>query len=1403
MALQTTTGASNGTIYLSTVPTGKQIGGSHDGSYLVTVHVAPWLNTGLSGDTLTSWPSDIVSGKLTFSLVSSELTSPIPATLDTSLIHPELWIDFLGDSIASSNKTVAAAAGSSPPLQIGFLKVNLKDTLDNAHDFYNTYIGKADVTDPGSVSTLYENTTTLSDKHSVFARTGAGVKGASQDARSYLKDNLGKNLAATRLFGNVNIDAAFPAKGTPVMLSQAATDEINKIHDPQKTKDNARQTGRVSDPSSRQHVIHHINRLRSVSRKAPANISQSSLDGTATASGRAQITMNFSQRISLLQGMPTVMEVLGLVLVFYVPGNSDVSAIQKLKVVASYNGTQRSYSNMTIVSPWTAVNSALFLPQPQPPAPAGSPSTQNPIIRPDNGYIDVSANYWMGSLQPESAAGHMFNFANRATMRLNGSGTNELEAIASQTNEDYTHVVLPPSPHTDGLYVYQHGRQNLMRQKLDNQAKQLAAGPPTDTSVKYAEDLFHSFAVDMKDASSIDWSRLTVRNERYFKCSDMDNAIITATNCEHGVRSSGTRPTDSIPTFLLTSESDETQRHQIDETLFTWRGGSLAVMDSSQTSIPSQTKGSHGTQVLPWGKQFCGEFEVSSKAKIPNQVFGGSYAFALRPVYITGRARPFDPDAAAASTVPNAVNFLRNEMLLGPKLIKKADTGSAACDTQSLMFVSSKVENPLQIQAANQMGTLKVSGDIESAIRYIVPSACTANMAKRHGMPPDAIVKGSSSVPMKKKNKDKKSNKDGALPDTLPIEDDEIDPTTIYIPDPMCDGVRVTLFYIGNGPLPSAAHQSTTTLPYYEGRNWPDFSLHLIELQRGEPGSPVTLKPYTTNWQDNHVAPNGEYGSVTLVCTLPPGMTAVMELTPTVGADFRKIHAFAPPSTPSGTPALEDTTICRPTVLRLTHATNIPVTVPDFMLDGAAPQPSGTAPYIYDRSQCSTPGVTTHYEPYSTGKVSIEASWTEMVDTPRDSKNPIPVRLPQRAAIFSQQFPKLKATKVGADIGIVYDTDDSCPSCASSALGSTTPATGPTVKLPFSDTRYRRVELAMTGVSRYENVIAEKQHSTSATRKILYDFPSTAPPPVPNVEYILPTFEWQFTKKFHQCTQTRKCGLAVMLNRPWFSSGEGEQLAVLLPASSQCGPAKIPSPKTLQLPALYPPLLPHSPNGVEDTVSAWGSHPIWNFAETSTMSISLENASSCNSVAVNGQSFNFALFDPVYDPVEDRWYCNLSFSEPPVYGTLLRLILARYQPHSASPGISLSAPSIVDFALLNPKRVVQTRRTCLNSVEVTVFGVAPYDSGKLLNRFTVEVVTEKDHDTTEFSWQETDSPSNSGTENVVKQILWQGVLKFDPLATNTVVAREYEQFLPFEAGASQPFRDRLVYASSIDIPAYL
>jgi hypothetical protein len=330
----------------------------------------------------------------------------------------------------------------------------------------------------------------------------------------------------------------------------------------------------------------------------------------------------------------------------------------------------------------------------------------------------------------------------------------------------------------------------------------------------------------------------------------------------------------------------------------------------------------------------------------------------------------------------------------------------------------------------------------------------------------------------------------------------------------------------------------------------------------------------------------------------------------------------------------------------------------------------------------------------------------------------------------------------------------------------------------------------------------------------LYDFLSTAPPPVPNIEYVLPTFEWQFEKSSRVRKQTRRCGLAVMLNRPWFASGDGEMLAVVLPPANQCKAGTVPSRRslTLTLPSQYPPYGASSLYGVEQQVTAWGTHAIWPSVENANMSISLRNAVRCEPVVIQGQAFSVALFEPNYDEVEQKWYCNLSFSEAPVYGTLMRLALARYQPHSIVPDkstddtIAISDIVTTEFALLNPTRVLQVKRKG-GSLEVTIIGVGVYDEkGQLQTRFDVRLATETE-DAYVFPWREADAPSSGDKPDSARQILFHGLVKFDHLKTNAIVVREYESFPVFEsdcggggkATSEIASREKLVYATSVEI----
>jgi hypothetical protein len=1405
----------NGSLVFSTVPVGRD----DNNNYIVTVHVAPQLGADDSPRAMEKWAADVVSGNIQFKLMSSELTDPIPATLDSRLIHPELWEEFLGNSSRGGIEKARPATKKS--IDIAFAKVNLRDAAKNAHDFYNTYTPKIDVTDPKSVGKLYQATQGVAYNHSIYAvKDPDGVAAQSTTSvRAYLDNNLKTSVPVARIFGNINAAAAFPNANQP-MMNPGAQAQIDKLHEGTAQDGPSPANGGKSPSPSTQHIIHHIHRMRSISRKAPANISPSSLNATASSKQTKLGTpMSFEQQLMLLQGMPVIMEALGLVLVFTIAENQDLSAVQKLKIAVSPSGSDGTYHGLSIVSPWTAVSSKLFLPLPDP-----TPATRflNPVIAPDTGYIDVSADYEMGSLQLESATNHVYNFSNQAALRVNqhSAPQAQAQAVTRQFSEDYTHVILPRSPHTDGIYVYQHERQNKIRKKLAVQtpAKTLAVG-----SVLYAEDLFHSFAVDMLPQSEQNWVHLTLRDEQYFRRSDSHRPIISAQNREHGVRTSATRPTDSIPGSSK-GDPGEAQRHQIDETLFTWRHGSLALKEDSGTSIGSYTKGKLSTQVIPWTDTFSGSFRLPQGVVIPEQLFGLTYLFALRPIYITGRARPFDAALAAKSTIPNPQPLQRNEMVLGPRLIREAGTGSKECDTQDFMLISSRVKNPQAAFDSASMSKLQVSDDgtIEKSVRYIVPAATTAAVARRHGMSEQNIKRGAKTVPLKKGEKGKGH---GALPAVLPLDDSDIDDTTVYIPDPMCNGVRANLFYIGNSALPNSAHQlSQTVLFYSDGHKWPDYALHCVELRKGKPGSAptLTLKTGIPDFTDYPVVPRT--GSKTIVCTLPPGMTGVLELTPTIDQSARDVHAFKPKKGIAKNGAqLEDTNTCRPTVLRMTYATDVPVTIPSFVLDGAVQvkdaknQPAkidGKDVFIFDRPPYQAgqpdkppPSVTTTYEPYTTSKISIDGAWTEIVDKPGDIQHPEPTSLLTKATFFTRQLPKLQSNTAGSQIGAAYYSDSSCPLMQAPA-GTPVPRCE-RVTFPFTDTRYRRVQLAITGVARHANVLRQGVSVAPATREVIYEIRSTAPPPVPDVEYLMPTFEWDFQKKSGLQTQTRKSGLAVMLNRPWFASGNGEQLAVLLPAAFKDGRPLPPNLNSLQLPSQYPPYPgSKSPSGIEEQVSAWGTHAIWRSVEDNRMNISLENAVDCQRVTVKNQSYNVALFNPMFDEVEQRWYCNLSFSRPLVYGTLMRLVVARYQANSVSEDVKLSEPVVTDFALLNPTRVLRVKKSG-KSLEVTVMGIGAYDtSNNLLTRFDVRLATEKEDPQT-FQWREDQTAASQDSSDPKRQILWHGFLNYDHFKANAIVVREYEPFPAFETmdnkGSSgggslaDTYRYKLVYASTVEI----
>jgi len=146
----------------------------------------------------------------------------------------------------------------------------------------------------------------------------------------------------------------------------------------------------------------------------------------------------------------------------------------------------------------------------------------------------------------------------------------------------------------------------------------------------------------------------------------------------------------------------------------------------------------------------------------------------------------------------------------------------------------------------------------------------------------------------------------------------------------------------------------------------------------------------------------------------------------------------------------------------------------------------------------------------------------------------------------------------------------------------------------FGDTKYRRVRYRATATTRFREylsaeVLAAEQNITRATTDaadeptytdVELDVRSSARPEAPKVLYVLPAFEWQDqTLPAGAGIAHRRVGgwLRVYLDRPWYSSGDGELLGVLF----------------------WNDTFENIPREYRSFVTQWGNDPVWTGAAAS------------------------------------------------------------------------------------------------------------------------------------------------------------------------------------------------------------
>jgi hypothetical protein len=225
--------------------------------------------------------------------------------------------------------------------------------------------------------------------------------------------------------------------------------------------------------------------------------------------------------------------------------------------------------------------------------------------------------------------------------------------------------------------------------------------------------------------------------------------------------------------------------------------------------------------------------------------------------------------------------------------------------------------------------------------------------------------------------------------------------------------------------------------------------------------------------------------------------------------------------------------------------------------------------------------------------------------------------------------------------------------------------------------------------------------------------PCSRRPEPPKIAYVVPTFRWEESRDGERIVSIRRGnGLRVYLERPWFSSGEGELLGVVVGSSNLAQrPFKDLPPDLVAFVSQWgqdPIVASDLPRGVM-RANAFG-------ARVATFSFTLPEATMSANMEIAAHRVH-------YDFHRRLWYADLEIDAGWSYNPFLRLALVRVQPHAVG-GCELSEVAHTQYAQLLPTRELHLHPRGREQWTLDVYGIAPTfgsasGRGELMGRLNV------------------------------------------------------------------------------------
>jgi len=730
------------------------------------------------------------------------------------------------------------------------------------------------------------------------------------------------------------------------------------------------------------------------------------------------------------------------------------------------------------------------------------------------------------------------------------------------------------------------------------------------------------------------------------------------------------------------------------EGLFTWSGWSLAAPPVGR-AVARDDSVTDAASLAPDGLPLDVEHRAHPRS-LPSLRYGRRYGVRMRVVDLAGGARPFDPRGTSPpDTETEAVAYLRFEPVEAPTV--------ALVGTPATARFPGPGED-LSTAAIRSLNATLADNDVispETAQRHVVPPMSSQQQAERHGMlDADGRVDPASYALL--------ATRDGALPEVAHPVTEKGFPTAPpklplpFLPDALAHDCVVRIY---GRTAPDSVE--TVAVPWYPGAaSWPDARMFRIEVLERAGGAAAPV----------------EFDEPARVLRVPLAKAddvrvRVSHLLSDEDIELLGIWSWASAQMPAD-PDTRDrlTELARNGEhwmltpwrdLELVHAVQKPLVQPSIE-DLEVRRSTG--------STIAGVAFATPIDSRSTEKLDLFGRWLEPVDDPAEPGPRARIGGGQRAAELS--LTRLEAPGVDPPGHRLWSQRRPVPH-------------------EFGDTRYRRVGYRLTATTRFTRFLpailrdpARANDLTVTSEEAIGFVPNSAPPPPPDVVYVMPTFGWSRAGDETRLRSWREGGgLRVYLRRPWLVSGYMEMLAVVLPRAGERSAD----------PAVAP------------FVTQWGADPTW----TSDAVAGPAPEPSRFALAVTAGPIEHGRLDPMiperegdlpakpfrltelplpgvpgsaqvdvsphlvgWDPERRLWYADVVVDPGTSYGPFIRLALARYQPISAS-GSHLSAVTTTEVVQLLPDRLAVLTRTAGLVYRVGVYGHAPQE------RRTVDFIVER------------------------------------------------------------------------------